>query len=263
MDCKRVAAISGASRGIGYETARLLKQAGYTVYGLARSGGDGPFISIPCDVTDEAAIRLAFERIKEAEDRLDLLICNAGYGVAGAIEDTKTAQATQQFAVNFFGACACVKYALPALRASRGRVIVVSSVAGTIPLPFQAYYSASKAALNALTLSLAQEVKPFGVSVTAALPGDAQSSFTAAREKATASDSVYGERSARSLAVMEHDEQNGMDTVYVAQKIAAIAAKKRVRLFYTIGGKYRVFNLLQKLLPLALTRFIVGKIYAK
>ncbi|MCL1905913.1 MAG: SDR family NAD(P)-dependent oxidoreductase, partial [Clostridiales bacterium] len=204
-----------------------------------------------------------FERIWQAEGRLDLLICNAGFGIAGAVEDTDIEQAERQLKVNFFGVCACVKYALPALRESRGRIIVVSSVAGTIPLPFQAYYSASKAALNALTLGLAQEIKPFGVSIAAALPGDAQSAFTAAREKTAAQDSVYGARAARSLAVMEHDERTGMETVYVAWRIAAIALKKRPRLFYTIGGKYKLFSLLQKFLPLALTRYIVGRIYAK
>jgi NAD(P)-dependent dehydrogenase (short-subunit alcohol dehydrogenase family) len=262
MACKRIAAVSGASQGIGFGTARLLEQAGYSVYSLSL-GEDGPYTHIPCDVSDDAAVRAALARVVEAEGRLDLLICNAGYGIAGAIEDTETEQAKQQFAVNFFGANACVKYALPALRASRGRVIMVSSVAGVIPLPFQAYYSASKAALSALSLALAQEVQPFGVSVTAVLPGDTQSAFTAARIKTAAASSIYEARATRSLAVMEHDEQTGMDSAYVAKKIAAIAAKKRVRSFYTIGVSYKLFYLLQKLLPLALVRFIVGKIYAK
>ena len=263
MAYKRVAAITGASRGIGFHTAQLLEQAGYSVYNLSRSSGDGSFTHIPCDVIQEADIRTAFAHIMETEGRIDLLICNAGYGIAGAIEDTDTEQAKQQFAVNFFGACSCVKHALPFLRESRGRVMLVSSVAGNIPLPFQAYYSASKAALNALALSLAQEVKPFGVSVTAVLPGDAQSAFTAARKKTAATNSAYSARAARSLAVMEHDEQTGMSSAYVAQKIASLATKRRLRLYYTIGGKYKLFYILQKLLPLSLVRFIVGKIYAK
>jgi NAD(P)-dependent dehydrogenase (short-subunit alcohol dehydrogenase family) len=263
MACKRVAAISGASRGIGFNTAGLLEQAGYCVYNLSPAGEEAHFNYIPCDVRDIAAVHAAFARIKENEGRLDLLICNAGYGIAGAIEDTAIEQAEQQFAVNFFGACACIQHALPALRESCGRVILVSSLAAVLPLPFQAYYSASKAALNALASALAHEIKPFGVSVAAVLPGDAQSTFTAMRVKTLATDSVYNERAARSLAVMEHDEQTGMTSAYVAQKIAALAAKKRLRLFYTIGGQYQLFYMLQKLLPLSFVRFIVGKIYAK
>ena len=261
MAYKRVAAISGASRGIGYETACLLKQAGYSVYDLSPDGNASSFAHIPCDVREEAAVKAAFARIAETEGRLDLLICNAGYGIAGAVEDTAIEQAMQQFAVNFFGACACIKHALPALRESRGRLIVVSSPAAVLPIPFQAYYSASKAALNALTLALAQEVGPYGISVAAALPGDAQSAFTAARVKTVAAESIYSERARRSLSVMEHDEKTGMTSRYVAERIAAIATKRRVRLFYTIGGQYKLFYLLQKLLPLSLARFVVGKIY--
>jgi len=263
MDCKGVAAITGASHGIGLDTARLLAQAGYSVYNLSRSAGDGPFIHLPCDMGDAQNIAAAFARIEEAEGRLDLLICNAGYGIAGPIEDTEAEQFTQQFAVNFFGACSCVKHALPALRESHGRIVLVSSVAGVLPIPFQAYYSASKAALNALGLALAQEVKPYGVSVTIAMPGDAQSAFTAARIKNTVAGGLYDARAARSLAVMEHDEQNGMSSLSVAQKIAGLALKKRVRLFYSIGDKYKLFYLLQKLLPLGFVRWIVGQMYAK
>ena len=263
MDYKKTAVISGASRGIGFNTAQLLAQQGYSVYDLSRSYKEGPFTHIPCDMKDEASVKAAFDRIEETAGGLDILICNAGYGIAGAIEDTEISQAKEQFAVNFFGACACIKYALPGLRKNRGRLIIVSSLAGVLPLSFQAYYSASKAALNALALALAAEIKPFGISVTAVLPGDAQSDFTAARVKTSVAKSLYGPRAAHSLAIMERDEQAGLSSLYVAKKIAAIAVKKRGKLYYTIGGQYKLFYLLQKLLPLALTRFIVDKIYAK
>ncbi|MCL1975197.1 MAG: SDR family NAD(P)-dependent oxidoreductase [Firmicutes bacterium] len=262
MAYKKVAVISGASRGIGLEAAKQLEQAGYIVYHLSRQHGDGLFYHIPCDISNEEEVRLAFTHINDIENRLDLLVCNAGFGISGSIEDTEIKQAEQQFAVNLFGACSCIKYALPALRKNKGRIIAVSSLAGIIPLPFQSYYSASKAALNALILALALEAQPFGVSVTAALPGDAKSSFSAARQKISNVDSVYTKRATHSLNVMEHDEQNGMETIYVAKKIAVLATKKHVRLFYTIGIKYQLFYLLQKLLPLSLTRLIVKKLYA-
>ncbi|MCL1816439.1 MAG: SDR family NAD(P)-dependent oxidoreductase [Clostridiales bacterium] len=264
MDYKLIAVITGASRGIGFYTARCLIEKGYTVYDLSRKGGaeDVLWHHIDCDVSEQTSVAAAFEQICEAEGKLDLLICNAGYGIAGAIEDTDIEQAKNQFAVNFFGACNCIKTALPSLRASHGRIILISSLAGPLPIPFQAYYSASKAALNALALALAQEVKAFGVSVAIVLPGDAKSAFGTARVKTTVTASVYSNRIARSLAVMERDELNGMETTYVAKKIAAIACNKRVRLFNTIGFQYKLFYLLQKLLPLSLVRFIVGKIYA-
>ena len=261
---KKVAVVTGASRGIGYEIAQQLQKAGYAVYGLSRTiEHNGPFFHISCDITCEDGLQTALAQVLKQEGRLDLLICNAGFGISGATEFTELAQAEKQFAVNFFGAFACVKYALTALRKSKGRIIMVSSLAGVLPIPFQSFYSASKAALNAMTLALANEVKPFGIQVTAILPGDAQTNFTAAREKQSEGQEHYGTTIDRSVQTMEQDEQKGMSAAYVAREIVRIAQRPRMQPFYIVGFQYRLFYVLQKFLPLRLVRYIVGKMYAK
>lgn len=264
IDVKKVSVVTGASRGIGLETARRLHGADYVVYGLSRTAQhEGGFFRLACDVGNEAEVGAALAQVLECEGRLDLLVCNAGFGISGAVEDTEPAQAEQQFTVNFFGAFLCIKNALPALRQSGGRIILVSSLAGVLPIPFQAFYSASKAALNALALALADELKPFGVSVCAVLPGDVRTGFTAAREKQTAEASCYGSTAEASVRKMERDEQNGLSAAYVARQIDRIAQKRRIRPFYVSGRQYQLFYMLQKLLPLRLVRLLVRKLYAK
>jgi len=259
---KKIAAVTGASGGIGIETARQLRDAGYAVYDLSRhDGGTEGIVHIGCDVTDEAAVAAAFAGIAAREGRLDLLVCNAGFGISGATEYTALADAKKQLNVNFFGAFICIKAALPALRTSRGRIVAVGSAAAVFPIPFQAFYSASKAALSALMQALSDEIKPFGVTVCTVLPGDIKTGFTAARAKEGAGQDVYGAAIARSVGVMERDEQNGLPAAYAAKKVVRVAMKKRVKPAYVIGGQYKVFYVLQKLLPLKLTRFIIGKMY--
>ena len=137
----------------------------------------------------------------------------------------------------------------------------VSSVAATLPIPFQAYYSASKAAINALVMAVSNEVRGFGVSVCAVMPGDVNTSFTAKREKSDNGDNVYSGKISRSVAVMERDEENGMSPDYVGKIICRVAEKKRVKLFYTAGLKYKLFLFLNRLLPSSFVGYLIGKIY--
>lgn len=260
----KVAAISGASRGIGRATARLLAAEGWKVYNLSRRpSGDPEIIDIETDVTAEAAVAAAFRQIRDESRRLDLLINNAGYGLAGAVEHTQLKDARQQFEVNFFGAVSCIKAALPLLRESRGRIICISSAAAVFAIPFQAFYSATKASINILANALANELKPFGVSVCALQLGDVKTEFTAARAKSLRGDDVYGGAIGRSIAVMEQDEQRGMAPEYVAAQVYRIACRRRIKPLYTVGGKYRLFVFLNKLLPNRLVNWLVGKLYVQ
>ena len=137
------------------------------------------------------------------------------------------------------------------------------SVAGAIAIPFQTYYSASKAAINSYTMALANEVKPFGVQVCAVMPGDIRTGFTAAREKSQAGDDVYHGRIARSVAGMEHDEQTGMSPETAGAYIASVATRRSVKPLRSIGLKYKFFCVLAKLLPVRTLNWLVGLIYAK
>ncbi len=260
-----VVVISGASSGIGLAAAKLFNAKGYTVYGLNRRlPSDHQGVSYICaDVTQPDSVRNAIESIWQKEHRIDILINNAGFGISGAVEFTGCDDAGKQFEVNFFGMFSCVQAVLPHMREQKhGMIINMSSVAGVIPIPFQAFYSASKAAINSLTLSLANEVRPYGIRVCAIMPGDVRTGFTSAREK-TAEGREFYPALTDSVASMEKDEQNGMSPEYVAKIILRIAAKRNPKPLYVAGVSYKFLVLLNKLLPVRLANRIVGRIYAK
>ena len=137
------------------------------------------------------------------------------------------------------------------------------TVAGVIPIPFQAYYSATKAALLSYSLALANEVRPFGITVVCVQPGDICTGFTAARMKEMEGDDLYHGRISRSISVMEQDEQKGMLPKVVARKIANIAVAQHTRPVITVGAPYRAICMLMKLLPVRLWNRLVGHIYAR
>ena len=179
----RVAIVTGGTSGIGRATALALKEAGCTVYELSRraQGVEG-LHHIVADVTKEETVRAAVAEIMAREGRIDILVNNAGVGISGAVEFTDTADAKALFDVNFFGMVNMNRAVAPLMRAAgRGRIVNLSSVAAPVPIPFQAYYSATKAAVNAYTMALANELRPFGVTVCAVMPGDIHTGFTAAR----------------------------------------------------------------------------------
>ena len=261
----RVAIVTGGSSGIGRCTALSLKDAGFAVYELSRrEQGTGEVEHISCDVTDERAVKAAVQSVREKEGRIDVLVNAAGFGISGAVEFTETDAAKRLFDVDFFGMVNVNRAVLPVFREQGfGRIVNVSSVAAPIAIPFQTYYSAAKNAMNAYTMALANEVRPFGITVCAVQPGDIATGFTAAREKSHEGDDVYGGRISRSVATMEHDEQNGMKPEVAGRFIARVAQKKSRKPFYTIGAQYKIFCFLAKLLPAQLLNWLVGLIYAK
>lgn len=257
---KKIVVITGASSGIGLETARLFEKT-CVVYNLSRRDAQGSFIHITTDVSDEMSVKNAFSQIALEQGRVDLLINCAGFGISGAVEFTEMSHAKRIFDVNFFGAFLCCKYAAPLLRKTKGRIINISSAAAVFAIPFQGFYSASKAALSSLTLCLRSELGLFGITVCALLPGDVKTGFTAARVKSEQGEGVYGGCIQRSVGVMERDEGKGMSPEAIARYIHKISAKKRVRPLYTPGMLYKLYALLFKLLPASAVNFLVAKIY--
>jgi len=258
----KVAVVTGGSSGIGLSTAKMLAKEGYIVYELSRHGsGFGPVRHITADVTDEVTLRAAFEAIYEKEGRLDLLVNNAGFGISGAIEFTSVEDVRHLFDVDFLGPLCCIQLALPYLRESRGRIVNVSSMAALAAIPFQAFYSAAKAAVNSVTLALINEVRSFGVTVCAVMPGDVRTGFTAARKKKAHGVDLYGQVIERAVASMERDEKNGMSPDTVAKKIVRVATCSHPRPLYVVGLKYRFLNVLIRFLPVAVATRIIGMMY--
>ncbi len=259
----RTAVITGGSGGIGLALSEKLIQEGFKVYCLSRTKGKSCAEHIPTDVTDEQSVKAAFSSIADKSGSIDILINNAGFGISGAVEFTRVSDAKKQFDVNFFGMFTCIKYAVPLMRKAGGRIINVSSAAAIFSIPFQAFYSASKAAVNSLTLALRNELKMFGISVCAVMPGDVKTGFTDMRCKSGEGDDIYEGAISGSVSVMEKDEKNGMLPEYAASYIKKIALKKRVRPIYTVGTIYKLYSLIERILPVTAVNALVGKLYIK
>ena len=259
----RVAIVTGAGSGIGLSASKALARDGWTVYDFSRTDRAAPNVKhIGCDISDEAQVRAAVSRVMEEQGRIDLLLNNAGFGISGAVEFTRAEEAEKLIRVNLLGADNVTRAVLGTMRAQRGgRILFTSSIAGILPIPFQAWYSVTKAAINAYALALRNEVAPFGVSACAVMPGDIHTGFTAAREKSAAGDDVYGGRIEKAVSTMEKDEEGGMSPDVAGAYLAKIAGRKRVKPLYAIGAQYKLFAVLAKLLPARLSNWIVGRLY--
>lgn len=261
----KVAIVTGGSSGIGRCVATSLHKAGCKVYEFSRR--DNPIDGvrhISVDVTLEESIADAIAEVMREDGRIDILVNCAGNGISGAVEFTGTGDAKAQFEVNFFGMANMNRAVLPIMRKlGGGKIVNTSSVAAVAHIPFQTYYSASKAATESYTCALANEVKPFGISVTCVQPGDIATGFTEARRKCEAGDDVYDGRISRSVSGMEKDERNGMKPEVAGKYIAKIALRKRTKPIYTLGFGYKILSVLCKILPCRFRNWIVGLLYAR
>lgn len=274
----QVVLLTGASSGIGKATALWLMKRGFHVYGTSRKAGSpqagrsgqedtsgGLFEMIPLDVTSDESAERAIRAVLEKEGHIDVLINNAGMGIAGAIEDTSMEEAQKQFDINFFGTLRMIRHVLPVMRRQGwGKIIVIGSVAGVISIPYQSMYSASKFALEALVEALRHEAAPFGVKACLVEPGDTRTGFTSSRIIAGAAgkDSPYDSRFRKSLARMEHDEQNGAPPEDVARVVHRMILRKNPPVRRTVGFGYKAILILKRLLPSRLVEKLVGKLYA-
>ena len=254
----KVAIVTGGTSGIGLAAVQALRKKGCTVYALSRHG------DIVCDVAEEESARAAVQTVLEREGRIDILVNCAGFGISGAGELTPLETAKRQLDVNLFGTANMVNAVIPAMRAQGGgRIVNTGSVAGFVPIPFQTWYSASKAAVQSYTMAMANELSPFNITLTAVLPGDTKTGFTAARSKIDDPENLYGGRIERSVERMEHDEQNGVPAETVGALIARVALKKRVKPLYIPGFAYNLVNVLIRILPSGVANKLIGLLYAK
>ena len=156
------------------------------------------------------------------------------------------------------------KAVVPYMRKNNfGHIVNISSVAGELPIPFQTFYSATKASIESFTAGLSMEVKPFGIKAVCVLPGDTKTGFTAAREKNAADDESYGKRVENSVGQMEKDEQDGMTPESVAKVICKALFKKNPKPINVVGFKYKFFLFLSHILPKRLVYKILYDLYAK
>ena len=261
--------ITGASSGIGLVCARWLAGRGFRVFGASRRPPPAEeaagFEYVALDVTDDASVAAAVAAVIARAGRIDVVVNNAGFGYAGAIEDTSIEEARAQLEANFLGVLRVLHQVLPHMRAAGGgRVINVSSIGGLIGAPFQGMYSASKFALEGMTEVLRHEVRADNIHVSLVEPGDFNTGFTANRRivRGAGEGSPYREQFARTLAVIERDEQSAPGPQAIARLVERIICARRPALRYPIGvWLQRLGVTLRKFLPAALFEAIVRVLY--
>lgn len=265
----KVVLLTGGSSGIGAATAHLLASAGMKVYAGSRRGTiDTPqegIIPVVLDINDEALTRKVVADIVRAEGRLDAVVCNAGNGIYGPVEGTTDPEARSQFETTFFGNLKTIQACLPVFRSQGfGRIITVGSVMSILQLPYQAFYSAAKAALLSLTQSLVLELKGTGIQSCCILPGDVSTGFTAARRKTLAAqeaDSPYREKMAKNLRQIEKDELGGMAPAAIGRHILRQLQRKNMAVRVVPRLDYKLVALLIRICPTKLALRILGALY--
>lgn len=249
----RVAIVTGAASGIGLETARALKAAGYRVFGTSRKVDqvvEGDITMLPCDLTSDAAVAGAVETISSRTGRIDLLVNNAGFGISGAAEESSVEQAQAMFDVNLFGVVRTTRAVLPIMRSQKGgRIINISSVQGLIPAPYMALYGASKHAVEGYSESLDHEIRGQGIRVVLVEPAFTRTAFDRNLVRSDTPLDIYEtERAGRDRFLRE--VMTTADTPEVVAKAvvtAATAATPRRR--YAAGPVARQVSLLRRFVP--------------
>lgn len=254
--------IVGGSSGIGLATAQALARRGHNVVNISRSVcPDAQIKSLQADVTDEAAFTDALRTA--SENGVHALIYSAGFSMAAPVEHAQTKDVRYLFDVNLFGAITAVQTVLPVMREQRfGKIILVGSIGGVLPIAYDAFYSASKAALLAFCRELNLETNPFGVYATCLLPGGTATRFTFKRKVYPAEDAgVYASDLEKSAEALAKIEQGGMEASEVAKTILATLNDDTPPASVASGFKNKAYYLSQKLMPECLTAYMIAGKY--
>jgi NAD(P)-dependent dehydrogenase (short-subunit alcohol dehydrogenase family) len=264
--------VTGAGRGIGRAIAERLARGGFDVVGTVRDAARARAL------TEEARAggrRLRYEPLElgrgadvasfagaiRSGGGPDIVVHNAGFGVFGAVEEVGADLVAEQFAVNLFGPLELTRQLLPALRERRGQVIWIGSLAGRISLPFQAHYSATKAAVAAISDAMRMELAPHGVRVSCVEPGDFATGFTAARVVQRRPESPYLAAQTRCLSAVERQERGAPPPERVAAAVERLCRAEPPAARRPVGQGARATCLLLRLLPDRLRELIVAKHY--
>lgn len=258
---RKVILITGASSGMGKDTALRLIKEGHIVYGGARriekmqdiiaAGGH----ALSLDVTNRDSIKKAVSQIKNEQERIDILWNNAGYSLTGAVENISYEEALRQFDVNVFGVAEMTKAVLPTMRAqSSGKIINTSSIGGKMHMPVLAsWYHASKFALEGWSDALRMELEPFGIDVVVLEPGGISTEFVdvlskSIKEKAEGTPyELETERVAKGL-INANNPKNMSPTSVVTNAILNIVKAKRPKPRYVVGKNAKLILFIRRIL---------------
>ena len=258
---RRVAVVVGGSSAIGRETALKLHAKSYTVINLSRTPFKGErILSRTADAAQEGELEKAIAEIGEEYGGIDLLIYSAGFSMAAPLEHAKSGDYRYLFEVNYFGAIEAIKAAAPYLKKREGRAILVGSMGGDFPIPYDGFYSSSKAALSMLAREADMELRRQGVRVLALLPGGTSTDFTYSRKVYNAEESKgYTSSVKKASAALANMEQGGMTPSLVADSIIRLTQKRNPPTVSAAGGKNNFLRLAGRMLPERVTDWFVRK----
>jgi short-subunit dehydrogenase len=241
----QIVLITGASSGMGRETAIFLARNGYKVYAGARrlekmeDLKEDSIRAIALDVTVESSCKEAVEKILLEQGRIDVLINNAGYGVYGAVEDVPLPEAQRQLDVNLFGAARMIQLVLPSMRNQKsGFIVNVTSIGGKFATPFGGWYHASKFGLEGLSDSLRNEVRQFGVKIVVVEPGGVQTEFASLAFDsivATSGKGAYRAMVERMVSRVSSTNEHSSPALVIAELIHKILRTKNPKTRYAAG----------------------------
>lgn len=251
MEQKRYALVTGASRGIGRETARALIQAGYRVIGTCRNPEklkiedrlDGVEYA-PLELMDETSIDALIKTL----DRVDVLVNNAGASQMGAVEEVPMDKVRQLYQLSFFGHVRLIQGIIPKMRRQKQGVIInVTSLASHLPVPFSSIYASAKSAMEVMSNGLRNELAPFGIRVVTVAPSFIKTDIY--QEKLLPADSVYAQALNTAKAIRDARIESGSDPAAVAAIIIQIIGSRNPKPFYAAGQNAGLMTLVSKLMP--------------
>jgi NAD(P)-dependent dehydrogenase (short-subunit alcohol dehydrogenase family) len=263
---KKVILVTGASSGLGEAMAAHLARAGHTVYGTSRAieGKEAPFRTLNMDVTDPESIRSAIDRVLGEAGRIDMLVNNAGLGIAAPVEELSLEDAARVFDTNVMGIIRTAQAVLPLMRRQgSGRIVNISSIGSEIGLPYRGLYSASKAAVDRLTEALRTELAPFGVEACVVQPGGVRTDINRNRIRVDLkAGSPYRESFDHTYRLIDKSVEEGLPTEAFGRLLEHILAAPRLKRVYRLGKPLeKVSVLLKRLLPSRTFDNMIGKHY--
>ena len=266
MDKRKVVLITGVSSGIGRETAQLLAERGFRVFGSARNPQRAEAITgvelVRLDVTDDASAMEVVQSVLRKAGQLDALVNNAGYALVGALEEASVQEAHDQFETNFFGVMRMVDAVLPTMRRqASGRIVNISSVVGIIPEPYMGVYVASKHALEGYTETLDHEVRQFGIRVSLVEPGFTRTNLGANGKTTGMALGAYAIQKEQAMAFIQRQISNGTHPRLVAEAVQRALTVASPRLHYRVGIPVKLVIALKTLLPEAAFYQVVRRVF--
>ena len=259
---QKTAIVVGGSSGIGCAVCTRLSERGWNVVNISRTPCKSSSVkNITADVAAGSTLSDVITKVGEKYG-IDVLVYCAGFSMAAPIEYAKESDYRYLFDVNFFGALKAVQATIPFMKARGGRMVLVGSIGGDLPIIFDSFYSASKAALEMLAREAYSELRPYGIKVTAFLPGGTATGFTFKRKVYSDDENkAYAQSVNRAVVALAEMEQGGMSPAAVAEDIYKLILADKPPVVKASGFKNSAYRIMSHVMPEMVTLYINDRVY--